>query len=223
MPSAADCGSGSSSATTTRRMPASTSASAHGGVRPWWSTAPGSRRPWRRGRRRRRRQGDDLGVGAPGGSVAPSPTTTPSRTTTQPTHGLGACGAGPRGEATPSHQLLVGAPRARSAPALEARERRKRRRARRRSRPDLAGRSTPSPIRTLTVGSGLSPDRPHGRLPWARGLPDAGSARGYRRSGFPPIPEGFIVPPMVGPSRRRRANRFRGSQRVCFMTLPVSV
>ncbi len=29
---------------------------------------------------------------------------------------------------------------------------------------------TPSPIRTLTVGSGFTPDQRHGRLPWARGL-----------------------------------------------------
>src|SRR4029453_11013312 len=39
--------------------------------------------------------------------------------------------------------------------------------------PRKARRRTPSPIRTLTVGPGFSPDQPHGWRPWARGLPQA--------------------------------------------------
>jgi len=47
----------------------------------------------------------------------------------------------------------------------------------------------PSPIQTLTVGSGFTPDQP--LVPMARGL--------YRRYGISPVPEGwfscsFIIP-----------------------------
>src|SRR5690348_5142167 len=55
--------------------------------------------------------------------------------------------------------------------------------------PRVARRRTPSPIRTLTVGSGFSPDQPHGWWPWARGLPQAVPAVTAGRD-LHPNPEG---------------------------------
>ena len=69
--------------TTTRPTPASTSASAHGAVRPWWRAGlERRRRGWRRGPRRRRRPGPrPRRGGRPGGSVAPSKTRPSARST----------------------------------------------------------------------------------------------------------------------------------------------
>ena len=91
-PAPATRGSGSSSAATTRVTPAAISASAHGGVRPWcehgssvtYAVAP-------RGALAGLRERADFGVRAARAARSrPSPTTSPSRTSTQPTHGLGA-------------------------------------------------------------------------------------------------------------------------------------
>src|SRR5947209_17444161 len=49
--------------------------------------------------------------------------------------------------------------------------------------------SWPSPIRTLTVGPGFRPGRPHDRMPWARGLPGFKSPHynGETAAWLPPV------------------------------------
>ncbi|MNS72687.1 hypothetical protein D3C72_1061070 [compost metagenome] len=87
-------GFGSPIATTTRAGFAASTASTQGGVRPKWlqgsrvtysvAQATDSPRDWAS------RSAQTSACGPPGGCVAPSPSTRPSRTITQPTRGLGA-------------------------------------------------------------------------------------------------------------------------------------
>ena len=179
--------------------PASMSASAHGPVRP--TCAQGSRVTTRSHRRRpvpAARSASTSACAPPGGCVAPSPTTTPSTTRTQPTHGFGA-----RGAATSARCRAAGL-----GPSL-----------RRRAPLVLAfgdlgnagDETTTTPTRrsraTAVVLVALShPDsdrRPRTRTwsahdwrPCVRGLPRLGTvgrivARGHRRSGLSPNPEGL--------------------------------
>jgi hypothetical protein len=83
-------GLGSAWPITTRATPAATSASVHGGVRPWWAqgssvttaVAPRAEGP-------AARSATTSACAPPAGSVAPAPTTSPSRSSTHPTAGLG--------------------------------------------------------------------------------------------------------------------------------------
>ena len=151
---------------------------ARAAVRPWcehgssvtYTVAPRARSPAARERLH-------LGVRRrPGGWVAPSPTTSPSRTTTRsrptgwrrgPRRPVPA-GASARRMSSASATTWSSSP---SVPRWAV--------SRSVQEPTTDGPgsrsaiSSPSPIRTLTVGPGFSPGRPHGWRPWARGLPGA--------------------------------------------------
>ena len=139
----------------------------------------------------------------PGGSVAPSPTTSPSRTTTQPTHGLGAVrrrAVSPRASArrissaSSRPPLLLRLPWSRLASTREAR----------------TSRGTPTAdgacgARSVVVCALSHPDS-HRRprlltgsatrwLPWARGLPGCNATHyNERRTTWPP-PVGTCTQP----------------------------
>ena len=169
----ATLGSGSSMPTTTRATPASINASAHGGVRPWCehgsrvvnTVAPRAAAP-------AAIQGHGLGVGTArrlGRAVERRPVGGDDDTA-DPRVGRGR-GRGRRRRArSPAH-------RCRCRPCLLLVERRTR--ARRCHARTLA------PIRTLTVGSGVPPDRP--------GPGRDGFADSHRRSGLAPTtPRGGV-------------------------------
>ena len=119
--------------------------------------------------------------------VAPRPTISPSRTSTQPTHGL----AGPRSGRARRASLAVAissssVPSSSHAPSGVTRV------VQPTAEPTshaCARSSSPSPIRTLTVGPRISLVG-SGWLPEVRGLPPWG---GHRRSGLSPAPRGHSV------------------------------
>src|SRR5918996_2249320 len=111
--------------------------------------------------------------GVPGPACQPAPTSSPSRTTTAPTNGLGETSPAPR--AASSSALRIWAPSTTSFPGAEG---------------GKAGRrppASPSPFRTVTVGPGFPPGQP---LDGAQGVADS-----HRRWGIPPRPEDELLSP----------------------------
>ena len=181
MPAPATFGSGSASATTTRTTPAASSASAQGGVRPWWeqgsrvtqAVAPAVSTP------------DSAAAASatasacnpPAGWVAPSNSDPSAVWSTQPTHGLGGVSART------------------DAPSCRARVMRSRSVAVVMSSPGPAGpragttmaTSTRLACRASSLPSGLSPSAPGShRIGRPTGCEEV---RGlHRRSGLPPNP-----------------------------------
>ena len=221
-PAPATCGSGSSSATTTRATPASISASAHGGVRPWWAhgssvtyaVAPRARSPASRSAatsacapagRLGRALADDLavadehaadprvrrGAAAGGGAGEPAPAPSPRRRARSLTR-VRPAGRGDDDAARPR------TPRERARPPRTA--------------------STPSPIRTLTVGPGISPGR---RPAGCRGVRGLTAGRDLH-----PDPEGVTAGRDLHPTPRAgscslRTGHYRGRKLQRVLLIPA--
>ena len=201
-PGPATRGSGSSSAATTRVTPAPTNASAHGGRAPVVRAGlEGDVRPSRRARVAGLGQRAGLGVGSARrlGRAHPDDLAVAERARSRP-RDWARCGGGrPRRRPVPAPSprrracACLGHPTGRGNDDGPGRMRATGDRAR---RPGTA--SMPSPIRTLTVGPGVTPGRrPTGGRAFAGldavrdGL--AAAPCRHRRSGLSPNPEGSVV------------------------------
>ena len=146
MPRPATRGSGSSAPTSTRATPDARTTSVQGGVSPVWShgssetarVPPAARSP-------ASSRAMTSAWGDPGPAWAPRPTIRPSASRTMaPTRGWG------WGRAGAAREIASRMSRSSSMPASASTG----------ARPRRSGASPPSPIRTVTVGPGISPGRP---------------------------------------------------------------